>query len=83
MQQRILQPGKAVGSEDRSRAAALVLEVRAAMWLRSARLASAPCEPSPHKQAEEADLRLVWLADFARRDMLLPFSGKQGVTRWR
>lgn len=38
MQQRILQQGKAVGSEDRSTAAALVLEVRAAMYLRSAML---------------------------------------------
>lgn len=69
MKQRILQQGRAVGSEDRSRAAALGLEVRAAMCLCSATLASAPFEPSPHVRAEEADLRLLQLADFARGDM--------------
>lgn len=70
MKQRILQQGRAVGSEDRSRAAALGLEVRAATCLCSAgTLASAPFEPSPHVQAEEADLRLLQLADFARGDM--------------
>lgn len=68
MQQKILWQAKAVGSEDRSRAAELVLEVTAAVCGCSARLASAPCEPSPHEQAEEADLRLLWLADFAGGD---------------
>lgn len=61
MQQRILQQGKAVGSEHRSRAAGPVLEVRAAVCLCSATFASAPFEPPPHAQAEGADLRLLSL----------------------